>query len=366
MSSIKVQINHTESITKKELSNILYVQIGEENNLTDENINDLFEIVNLNILPNGTFNTIFVFDLPEIEFRDVEQSDIVFSFLSSLENFNSVLSVVKINDTILQERASKFYKDIIDIEMDFRNVLTYILNYDNKYITEELFKDFGINKSEKIDFDKIKDKYENGLFYIYFNHYSNFSEPQKIKAEKILDLLQNPSIVTFQSFKAQIATRAILEERHTSFLFSIKTKLKPLEDMRNAIMHIRNLSKDIIDNYEKVVLDGKVGDEIIEKGIKTIIKTFWESENNILKEKTWFALAKSQISKVIIPGGIHKGLPFFRTNDDNFDYEFVEAYHGVEELKADLVPYLMDIVIVPNFVPEIEDVESLIDNTFQN
>jgi hypothetical protein len=366
MSSIKVQINHSESITKKELTNILFEQIGEENNLTFENIYDLFEIVDLNILPNGTFNTIFVFEIPEIEFRDVEPSDIVFSFLSSLGNFNSVLSVVKINDTLLQERASKFYKGIIDIEMDFRNVLTYILNYDNKYITEELFKDFGINKSEKIDFDKIKDKYENGLFYIYFNHYSNFSEPQKIKAEKILDLLQNPNIVTFQSFKAQIATRAILEERHTSFLFSIKTKLKPLEDMRNAIMHIRNLSKDIVDNYEKVALDSKVGDEIIEKGIKTIIKDFWKEENNVLKESTWFAIAKSQILKIVVQEGEENGLPIYKTNDDKFDYEFNGSYIGLYELKASLIPYLMEIVIVPNFDPTIDATEDLIDSVFPN
>lgn len=67
-----------------------------------------------------------------------------------------------------------------------------------------------------------------------------------MKIEKIVEFLQAPNIDTFEKFKIQLQDRGIKEVRHLDFIASIKTKLDPVEKMRNAIMHIRNLSDNLI------------------------------------------------------------------------------------------------------------------------
>ena len=78
--------------------------------------------------------TIITFQIPKFIANDTELHKIIFSYLDSLQDFNSVISIIKLNDTILQRRAYRYYQQIIDIEMDLRNILTYIITYDSKRI----------------------------------------------------------------------------------------------------------------------------------------------------------------------------------------------------------------------------------------
>ena len=346
MNILRIQLNHDAVITKQELASFLYNEIGEEYNLTEENVIDFFSIESCIFIPNQTFVSVFTISLPDLELRDIEPQDIVLSYLNTLNSSPNIISVVKTNDSILHGKAEQYYKEVIELEMDLRNILTYILTYDEKNIGEQLFKDFGINKSEKVDYDKIREKYENGLFYIYFNHYASFSQPEKIKADQIVDLLQNSSIQSFEDFKSKIENRAIKEDRHTQFLLSIKTKLKPIEDMRNAIMHIRNLSSNVILNYEKAVKN--LGDE---KGIKTLLKDFWTEEKKELNETTWLSIAEAQIDKLILISD-DNGERFYKMNDYYYEYEFMEGYSALEEFKDDLISYLVDRVELLDFNPD--------------
>jgi len=343
METFKIQIIHEELITKKELSTILYNEIGEEYNLSEDDIEDLFEILDTFLLPNNTFSTNFTFSIPDLELRDIEPKDIIFSYLNSLESDERVISIVKTFDSILYKTAEKYYNEIIKLEMKLRNVLTYILSYDDKSIEDQLFKNFGIDRSQKINYEDIRKKYENGLFYIYFNHYASFSVPKKIKADQIAELLQDLTIQTFEDFKNKISNRAIKEDRHTDFLLSIKNKLKPLEDMRNAIMHIRNLSNTIIANYEKAIT-GNNGD----KGIHSIIEEFWNNERRVLNKETWLALSKNQIKKLITVEE-EAGSKTFIFNSEYYDDEFENSYNSIEDFKDDLFSYLVDKIELRDF-----------------
>lgn len=342
MESIKIQINHTSPVVLETLSSLLYNEIGEEYNIDTETIKGDFDFEYTYMLPNKNFISIITFQIPKFELRDIELKDIVFSFLSSVKELDNVLSVVKLNDTILKQRAFNYYKKIIDIEMDLRNVLTYIIAYDNKSISDQLFKDFGINKSEKIEHGKLQEKYENGLFYIYFNHYIEFTTPEKLKANEMLDFLQDPSVDSFERFKNKLQKRGIQEERHLDFLSSIKTKIKPLESMRNAIMHIRNLSDNVEDNFLKATEDN-MGD----KGLKSLIQDFWKNENNILSQSTAIRLGLSTIHEVLENS-------FFTGSSlnisDDFTNEYIsEKYTDVSDLQDDLLGYIIDEVNITGY-----------------
>ncbi|CAA6814134.1 MAG: Unknown protein [uncultured Sulfurovum sp.] len=336
MEKIKIQINHTTPITISVLSPLLYDEIGEEYNIELDTIKGYFDFEYVCALPNDSFISIVTFQLPKFELRDIELKDIVFSFLSSVKNLDNVISVVKLNDSILKQRAFKYYQQIVDIEMDLRNVLTYIITYDNKSISEQLLKDFGINKSEKIEHGILQDKYENGLFYIYFNHYTEFTTPEKLKANEMLDFLQDPSVDSFERFKSKLQQRGLQEERHLDFLASIKTKIKPLEKMRNTIMHIRNLSDTVEDNFIKATEDTPMGD----KGLKSIIHEFWEKEKDELSNVTIMELGMSTIEELFENSFFIGDL--LDVSDACTSEYISEEYTDVSDLQDDLLGYITD------------------------
>lgn len=150
MSRVKIQIKHKSHITFKQLTSPLYDEIGEEYDISEEEIQDCFSIESQLLIPDDTFITIFKIYLPELELRDRDSEDVIKSYLSSLNNNDSVLSIVKTNDSILFDKAKKYYQEIIELEMELRNILTYILAYDQKNICPKLLKDFGINKNDLI------------------------------------------------------------------------------------------------------------------------------------------------------------------------------------------------------------------------
>ncbi len=362
MYKVKVQIHHEEALPSQFIWRPLSDEIGEEYDLSEDDVKEFFSIQQQIVLPNKTFVTVFTVDFPELEVRDTDPREIFLSYLDSLYQEGRIISLLKVNDELLKKLAVKYYEEIIDLEMDLRNVITYILNYDNKRINNELFKDFGIRPSEALNDEVIEKNHENGLFYILFNHYASFTEPQKIKADKIADLLQDVSIQSFDNFKQKLASRAISEERHLSFLYSINQKLGPVEKMRNAIMHVRNLSKNIINNYDKAVNTYQN-----DKGINDLIKEFWEKENDELKEQTWFEIANSLIPRIVFPKAtMDDGQTFYKVDDDEVDYGLEEGYIGLDDLKSDLIPYLQDEIVINDLDTETEEfeqrIEALIDN----
>ena len=77
MSIIKIQINHIRNITKEDLASHLYNEIGEEYDISEDDIEDYFEIKYVLQLPNGSFVTVFTLDFPTLAVRDLELKDIL-------------------------------------------------------------------------------------------------------------------------------------------------------------------------------------------------------------------------------------------------------------------------------------------------
>lgn len=353
MEIIKIQINHKEPLTLKKIATVLYNEIGEEYDLSLEEIEDYFTFLSSTILPNDTFITLLEFNIPELTTREISLKNIVYSFLQSVENIDGIVSIVKVNDTILQEIAFEYYKKIIDLEMDMRNVLTYILAYSNKTINEELFKNFGINKSEKSDYENIKKNYENSLFYIYFNHYSSFTQPEKVNAQKIAELLQEPNISSFEQLKIKLQDRGLKEDRHIDFIASIKTKLEPLEKMRNSIMHIRNISDNTIRNFNMAIEDNGTN-----KGLKTLIKDFWDNESEILKQQTFMKLAELELKNIFTEIDAHQDSDYF-SQKTIVNAMLDDDYQDLETLQNDILEYLDDEINILNYNIQDTDYQQL-------
>ncbi|MWW24260.1 hypothetical protein [Algibacter lectus] len=350
MSIVKIQINHTKNLNKEVLASHLYNLIGEEYNLSEDDVEDYFEVENVYKLPNDSFISIFIIDFPALEHnRDFQPKDTVKSYLDTINSLEEVIGLVKLQDDFLQEIAIQYFNKLFTIEMELRNVLTYILTYDEKAIEKGIFKEFGVQLAESYNNNNVSDNYENGLYYILFNHYASFGEPKRLKAEQISEILQDVSLSDFQEFKNRLQQRYISEERHTEFLFSIKQKLKPLEDMRNSVMHIRNLSDTKIANFDKAV-----NDDDLEKGVQSLISDFWTAENKELKEHTWLSLAEREIEKYQLRQeeeiwfvDINYGTFILKNDTDEFE--------DMDEVKNYIYEQLKDSVEINDFEPDCKE-----------
>jgi hypothetical protein len=351
MSIVKIQINHTKNLNKEVLASHLYDLIGEEYNLNEDDVDDYFEIKNVYKLPNDSFISIFIIDFPALEHnRDFKPKDTVKSYLDTINSLEEVIGLVKLQDDFLQEIAIQYFNKLFTIEMELRNVLTYILTYDNKPIENGTFKEFGIiRKAEAFKENEIKEKYENGLFYLLFNHYASFDEPQKLSPNDISNILQDISLSDFYHFKERLQRRHISEERHKDFLASIKDKLKPLEEIRNSVMHIRNLSNTKMSNFDKAMDDFGT-----EKGVQSLITEFWTAENEELKEQTWLSLAEKEIEKYQLrqEGEIW----FVDVNYGTFILKNdIDEFEDMDEVKSYIYEGLKDSVEINDFEPDCKE-----------
>lgn len=330
METIKIQINHKNPIFTRDLATILYNQIGEEYDLSEDEIKDYFEILSIILLPNDTFVTVLTFKLPELPTRDIELKDIVLSFLKSVERIEGIISIVKTNDTIFQKMALEYYEKITIVEMEMRNVLNYILNYDDRRITSDLFKEFGIKIAEDLNAEKIKKNYENGLFYILFKDYKSFLDIEPLHSNDIAKLLQNPQINTFEEFKSKLRKK-INEDRHLDFLASVENQFSQLDNIRNSIMHIHSLSQGEIRSFEKIM-----NDTDFDKSLLTLINDFWINEQNELKQKTILKIIDFEI-KNIFENSTFEGEKLIITHD--FGDDILSEYESLEDLQNDFIAY---------------------------
>ncbi|MBD3725445.1 MAG: hypothetical protein IE891_11940, partial [Flavobacteriaceae bacterium] len=188
--------------------------------------------------------------------------------------------------------ALEYYEKITIVEMEMRNVLNYILNYDDRRITSDLFKEFGIKIAEDLNAEKIKKNYENGLFYILFKDYKSFLDIEPLHNNDIAKLLQNPQINTFEEFKSKLRKK-INEDRHLDFLASVENQFSQLDNIRNSIMHIHSLSQGEIRSFEKIM-----NDTDFDKSLLTLINDFWINEQNELKQKTILKIIDFEIKNI--------------------------------------------------------------------
>lgn len=362
MNLVRIQLNHTEHLTLKELSSPFYAEIGEEYDFSEEVVEALFTIESQLLLPNATFVTVFSLDFPELGLRDQTPQDIVKSYLDTLKQRGSILSIVKTSDFSLFERAQQYYQDIIGLEMEIRNVFTYIMAYDDREVNAELFKFFNVPTVKSFQSEQADRQYENGFFYILFSQYAEFLEPKQLVEKDVIALLRNPSIQTFELFRERVIPKGVLEERHINFLSSISPQVRTIEDMRNAIMHVRHLSERLVQNYEQAT------DYRSDTSIMRLISEFWGQERELLKPQTWLALAKSRLRKVISVVRRDDGI-IFNTNNEYYDSGLEEEYTEIASVKADLIPYLIEYVKVRDFDPETpafeERLSEMVDSTLQ-
>ncbi|ACV24365.1 hypothetical protein [Methanocaldococcus fervens] len=242
-------------------------------------------------VPNSEICIIgFSLDLPEVsKSEEWEYIDkFIRTFNKELLKNDNIDTAFKFYDENLLNQLEKLYKEIFEVEMKLREVLTFIFidNYkdDNYY---DLLRDYKFNnksslyslypnlKNVKQKEEFLKKKLENEFFYLLFSNYKEFKKEnlKELNNKDLVKYIQNAE--DFNKYKEIIENRGIIIPEYEDFLLSIEEDLNNLEKIRNCVAHNRTPTKKELENYEKAVKD-----------IKNKINTFLDNINSKIKPST--------------------------------------------------------------------------------
>jgi hypothetical protein len=196
----------------------------------------------------------------------------------------TVEGVFRFQDAYMLDEIIKFHKEIYDIEMKIREVLNYILAYNFSF--KDLFNcieefegiDFGNERMKKDPEHRRKifnDFLETEIFHIIFTKYGLFKYPKALKADMIFDFIKRSD--SFDELRNLMQERGITENinpYHKTFINELAASLQQIEDVRNEIMHNREVKES--DTYNK--LAQKTGYKSAKAKFDELIGKFWEQE----------------------------------------------------------------------------------------
>lgn len=209
---------------------------------------------------------------------------IIKTFSEKLNQEEDISVAFKFFDEILLRNLKEFYQEVFEIEMNLREILTFIFVYryggDFANLLKEINVDLVMKGERSLEGDKYnllelkrdeskKIKYfqtllENEFFYLLFENYKKLNLLKNLQQNDLLEIAKTSD--NFEDFKKNILERGIVEDKHKIFLQEIENCLGDLDIIRNCVAHNRTPSEEEIRNYEKS------RDEI-----KLKIEQFWNS-----------------------------------------------------------------------------------------
>lgn len=280
---IDFQIVHTvESSLKEYLLNLLYetldtstfinVPVGEK----PENIQD-WEIFNwIEIKYNHSFTEnkfIAGFNLDISLDISANYKEFISEFGDHLKDDDNIEVVFKYFDESMREEHKKYAKEIFEIEMKLREVISFIFIYAYKGDYYNLLKDIKVKikplnkKNEVPDKKYFESHFENEFFFLLFSDYINLNKLKSISQDELMELIINSN--DYNDLKRSIQYRGITKEKHQDLIASIKQNLEPIEKMRNCIAHNRSFTSNVEIDYQRAKVN-----------LDKIINQFWEELEN--------------------------------------------------------------------------------------
>lgn len=204
----------------------------------------------------------------EINIEDIsaENYDIFLeSFTDKMKEDVHIFTLIKFHDETRFEDYLNFYREIAELEMQLREILSCIFccEYSEDFynLLEEYKVNFPNGKPKK---EELQKRLENQFFYLTFSNYLTLDKPKEINHVKDINTILERS-ESFKDFRKNLCNRGIKNEKHLDFLAAIKQDLGTIEGVRNAVAHNRTISSTKLGHYTTAK------DHLIEK-----FQEFWE------------------------------------------------------------------------------------------
>lgn len=222
-----------------------------------------------------------IFDLVEIKYNYFSENNkriaglnlevpednvaIISEFGQKLQDDDNIYLVLKYNDEAIQSEHQIYSKEIFDLEMKLREIISFIFLDTYKEDYYNLLREVE-PKPQRLDKNNIPHKeyyenhFENEFFFLLFSDYIRLNNLKELKKSDLIEMIINSN--KFDDLKQKIQNRGIVKEKYQDFLAGIKENLDPIENLRNCIAHNRSFTDKMINNYVKVkkIIEGKIDD----------------------------------------------------------------------------------------------------------
>ncbi len=244
------------------------LKASEENsNLIDkENVDNYSQLNYVKKLSNHRYLVGF-----DIILDNSVSFEIIKFFCESFDEDDKCEFLIKFSDQQLFESLQNYYKEIFDIEMKLREILSFIFisTYENDCYTFLEFQKQKVTpiygkKVSEVDIPAfLKSKYQNEFFYLTFNQYRQLKLPDIVKSETLINLLADSK--SFEDLKENINNLGAMKSEkndYLAFLNRISENLESIESVRNCVAHNREPTDDELDNYNmaKEKLEKELGE----------------------------------------------------------------------------------------------------------
>lgn len=190
----------------------------------------------------------FEIDIDEIS---AENYDIFLeSFTNKIKNDKHIFTLIKFHDETRFEDYLNFYRDIAELEMQLREILSCIFCCEYSEDFYNLLGEYEVNFPEgKPKQEELQMRLENQFFYLTFSNYLKLDQPKEIRQVKEINIILKSSD-SFEGFRDKLCNRGIKNEKHLDFIAAIKKDLQTIEEVRNAVAHNRTISSTKLGHYD--------------------------------------------------------------------------------------------------------------------
>jgi uncharacterized protein YneR len=167
----------------------------------------------------------------------------------ALQAADGIVHVTKLYDDVLLRRREQWVAELFEIEMRLREALSIVLIEACGGATE-LLKDVSVGvMPDAPRGEELQSRLENELFYLSFADYPRLNNRRQPKSvadliEVVLDAEDYAAMR--ESLRASVTTN----EAHADFVVRLRALMDPVERMRNAVAHNRDVSERLVGNYE--------------------------------------------------------------------------------------------------------------------
>lgn len=178
---------------------------------------------------------------------------IISEFGQKLQDDDNVYLVLKYNDEVMQSEHQIYSKEIFDLEMKLREIISFIFLDTYKKDFYNLVKDIDVtiqplNGNNRADEEYFKKHFENEFFFLGFSHYIRLNNLKELKKQdSLIEMIKNSN--TYKDLKHKLQNRGIVKKNYQDFLAGIKENMDPIEVLRNCIAHNRSFTETIVNNY---------------------------------------------------------------------------------------------------------------------
>jgi hypothetical protein len=178
---------------------------------------------------------------------------IIQNLTDNLHEYDWIKHLVKFHDDVLLELHLTKMREVHEIEMKLRQVISLI--YLSAFNDEQFYKLLRFDKiktqpSLPNNENEMKEICENEFYHLTFKQYSGLNKKKDLGTHKeLIEFVIEAN--NFDELKGKLLNNPIKNENDIDMLSALNDTAPRIEDFRNCVAHNRKLSEDLLRNYSE-------------------------------------------------------------------------------------------------------------------